>query len=105
MGDNRSNSQDSRYHESQKPGDGMVPVGNVIGRAVLVVWPYDHWTTLPVPSTFDDIRTIARPSPSPQPLPEVAPGRRSAQTRRKKTPSRSPWNWSVAVSRSARPSR
>ena len=62
MGDNRSNSQDSRYHESQKPGDGMVPVGNVIGRAVLVVWPYDHWTTLPVPSTFDDV-----PDPSPEP--------------------------------------
>ena len=60
MGDNRSNSQDSRYHEAQKPGDGMVPIGNVIGRAVLVVWPYDHWTVLRVPATFDDI-----PDPTP----------------------------------------
>ena len=60
MGDNRSNSQDSRYHEAQKPGDGMVPIGNVIGRAVVVVWPYDHWTVLRVPATFDDI-----PDPTP----------------------------------------
>ncbi len=55
MGDNRNNSQDSRYHEQQKPGGGMVPVGNVIGRAVVIVWPAGHWHTLPVPATFDDI--------------------------------------------------
>lgn len=55
MGDNRDNSQDSRYHEQQKPGGGMVPVGNVIGRAVVIVWPADHWSTLPVPATFDDV--------------------------------------------------
>ncbi len=55
MGDNRNNSQDSRYHEQQKPGGGMVPVGNVIGRAVVIVWPAGHWHTLPVPATFDDV--------------------------------------------------
>lgn len=59
MGDNRSNSQDSRYHEQQQPGGGMVPVGNVIGRAVVVVWPFQHWETLPVPKTF---ATVPAPS-------------------------------------------
>lgn len=70
MGDNRSNSQDSRYHEEQQPGGGMVPVGNVIGRAMLVVWPYAHWTTLPVPATFDSV-----PAPAAEPSPSPSPGR------------------------------
>ena len=48
MGDNRSNSQDSRFHEEQRPGDGMVPVDNVIGRAAAVVWPAGHWRLLSV---------------------------------------------------------
>lgn len=33
MGDNRGNSADSRY------GLGFVPIGNVIGRAFIVIWP------------------------------------------------------------------
>ncbi len=64
MGDNRSNSQDSRYHEEQRPGGGMVPVDNVIGRAVAVVWPADHWRLLPVPPTFEDIPPGAAPEES-----------------------------------------
>ncbi|MGA5822558.1 signal peptidase I [Kitasatospora sp. NPDC094028] len=52
MGDHRSNSLDSRYHQDQ-PGGGSVPVDNVIGRAFVVAWPVSHWSTLPVPDTFD----------------------------------------------------
>jgi len=52
MGDHRFVSQDSRPHEAAHPGGGMVPVGNVVGIAVLKVWPPDHFGTLPVPSTF-----------------------------------------------------
>lgn len=51
MGDHRSVSLDSRYHQDQEFG-GMVPVGNVVGRADIVVWPISHWKTLPIPSTF-----------------------------------------------------
>ncbi|MFR9674589.1 signal peptidase I [Streptomyces sp. TR06-5] len=51
MGDNRQNSRDSRYHRNG-PGGGMVPVDEAIGRAVVVAWPLDHWSTLPVPDTF-----------------------------------------------------
>jgi signal peptidase I len=51
MGDHRSVSLDSRYHQKQEFG-GMVPVGNVVGRADIVVWPISHWKTLPIPATF-----------------------------------------------------
>lgn len=45
LGDNRSNSQDSRYHPTL-PGKGFVPIGNVVGRAILTTWPVDRWTWL-----------------------------------------------------------
>jgi signal peptidase I len=54
MGDHRSVSLDSRYHQDQEFG-GMVPVGNVVGRADIVVWPISHWKTLPIPSTFKQV--------------------------------------------------
>ncbi|MER7756348.1 signal peptidase I [Kitasatospora sp. NPDC097643] len=52
MGDHRADSLDSRFHMDQ-PGGGTVPVDDVIGRAFVVAWPIDHWSTLPVPATFD----------------------------------------------------
>jgi len=39
MGDNRQNSQDSRYNTG-KPGGGFVPVDNVVGTAFATVWPF-----------------------------------------------------------------
>jgi signal peptidase I len=36
MGDNRANSLDSRY------GLGFVPIDRVIGKAVIVIWPFDR---------------------------------------------------------------
>ncbi|MBP0449823.1 MULTISPECIES: signal peptidase I [unclassified Kitasatospora] len=52
MGDHRGDSLDSRFHMDQ-PGGGTVPVSDVIGRAFVVAWPVNHWSTLPVPDTFD----------------------------------------------------
>ncbi|GAA4807171.1 signal peptidase I [Streptomyces ziwulingensis] len=52
MGDHRQNSRDSRYNQADK-NQGMVPVDEVIGRAVVVAWPVNHWSNLPVPDTFD----------------------------------------------------
>ncbi|MEV5507711.1 signal peptidase I [Streptomyces orinoci] len=51
MGDHRQNSADSRYHQDDRNG-GFVPVGNVVGRAVVVAWPLNRWDTLPIPGTF-----------------------------------------------------
>jgi signal peptidase I len=51
MGDHRDDSLDSRYHMDE-PGGGSVPDSDVVGRAILVAWPFSHWSTLPIPSTF-----------------------------------------------------
>ncbi|MFI6934525.1 signal peptidase I [Streptomyces sp. NPDC050287] len=51
MGDHRQNSRDSRYNQSDKH-HGMVPVDDVVGRAVVKAWPINRWGTLPVPDTF-----------------------------------------------------
>ncbi|MFG6476486.1 signal peptidase I [Microbacterium sp. P06] len=42
LGDNRDNSQDSRFHLDQ-PGAGFVPMDNVVGRAFLITWPFDRF--------------------------------------------------------------
>ncbi|MCP9944439.1 signal peptidase I [Streptomyces somaliensis] len=52
MGDNRQNSLDSRYHR-ELPGGGTVANEKVVGRAIVVAWPFDRWSALPVPDTFD----------------------------------------------------
>ena len=53
MGDNRGNSRDSRFHLEQ--ANGSVPVGNVVGRVVLVVWPFNRLATEPIPEVFGTI--------------------------------------------------
>jgi signal peptidase I len=50
MGDNRANSQDSRYHLDRDSGG--VPVSNVVGRVVLIAWPVGRFGTVPIPDTF-----------------------------------------------------
>ncbi|MGH3492778.1 MAG: signal peptidase I [Sciscionella sp.] len=42
MGDNRNNSDDSRYQNGGGLG-GLVPVANVIGKARLIIWPISRW--------------------------------------------------------------
>ncbi|WP_072802152.1 signal peptidase I [Rhodococcoides yunnanense] len=48
MGDNRSNSADSRFHVSDELM-GTVPVDNVIGRAFVIALPPSRWGTLDSP--------------------------------------------------------
>jgi signal peptidase I len=52
MGDNRSESADSRVHLGD-PGGGQVPVGDVVGKVFSVVWPLGHATVLQRPQTFE----------------------------------------------------
>lgn len=55
MGDNRYNSADSAFHHllSDDPGDGFVPINNVVGRALIVSWPAQRWSWLgSYPATF-----------------------------------------------------
>lgn len=62
-GDHRNDSADSRYHcvapnATSAPTAGCDPVAStvpdsdVIGKAVLVIWPISHWRTLGTPATF-----------------------------------------------------
>ncbi|KAF5994546.1 MULTISPECIES: signal peptidase I [Streptomyces] len=60
MGDHRQNSLDSRYHQ-QDDHQGFVPVGNVVGRAIVIAWPPTRWDTLPIPDTFDQNLSAAAP--------------------------------------------
>ena len=56
MGDHRLVSQDARCQ-------GPVPIENVVGRAFMIVWPSQRWTTLPVPETFTSVpRAEAAPA-------------------------------------------
>jgi signal peptidase I len=49
MGDNRPVSADSRLH--RKLNNGMVPVHDVVGKAFVVVWPFDRSGGLGVPQS------------------------------------------------------
>ncbi|MFV0133404.1 signal peptidase I [Streptomyces sp. HMX87] len=53
MGDHRSNSADSRTH--QETDFGTVSEDEVVGRAMLIAWPFDHWTTLEEPTTYASV--------------------------------------------------
>ncbi len=41
MGDNRDNSEDSRYPASPDGGIGLVPIDNLLGRATVMMWSTD----------------------------------------------------------------
>ncbi len=47
MGDHRSVSEDSRRHQELRGG--FVPIGDVVGRAFVIVWPFEHVGGVSVP--------------------------------------------------------
>jgi signal peptidase I len=56
MGDNRYNSEDSRFH-ADTPTKGYVPISDVVGRAFVVSWPVSHWSWLSdYPETFAGVK-------------------------------------------------
>ncbi len=67
MGDHRSDSADSRSH--QETDFGTVSEDEVVGRAMFIAWPFDHWATLEEPKTYASVSdagagTTASPAPS-----------------------------------------
>jgi signal peptidase I len=52
MGDNRANSEDSRFHQ-ELPGKGTIPASGVVGKVWAVVWPLGRFHVVGRPSTFD----------------------------------------------------
>src|SRR6478752_2676973 len=74
MGDHRSDSSDSRWHDDGTGATGSVPMDKVVGRALFVVWPIDHVTWLGVPErTFSQVPTATTPSTKPAPKSTVNP--------------------------------
>ena len=60
MGDNRGNSEDSRYHPDT-PGRGFVDSKYVVGRAFITSWPFSHIKWL------DDFADVFKNVPAPKP--------------------------------------
>jgi signal peptidase I len=60
MGDNRGNSEDSRYHPDT-PGRGFVDSKYVVGRAFIISWPFSHIKWL------DDFADVFKNVPAPKP--------------------------------------
>jgi len=60
MGDHRSDSADSRPHDQGSGGaKGTVPQSLIVGRAIAVVWPIQHWAWLSSPGeTFAKVPTV-----------------------------------------------
>ena len=68
MGDHRSDSADSRYHDAPANNgtDGSVPIDKIVGRALFIIWPIDHVTWLGVPErTFEDVPAPSHKTPVP----------------------------------------
>jgi signal peptidase I len=51
MGDNRGNSRDSRYH--LEVDEGGVPAQEVVGRVVVIAWPFERFAPVPIPAIFE----------------------------------------------------
>ncbi|MDT0327798.1 signal peptidase I [Nocardiopsis lambiniae] len=51
MGDHRAISADSRRNQGN-PGGGAVPIDHVVGRAFVIIWPFDQAGGLGAPETF-----------------------------------------------------
>ena len=54
MGDHRENSADSRAHQDTDYG-GTVSEDGVVGRAMVIAWPFGHWNSLKEPQTFSSV--------------------------------------------------
>lgn len=54
MGDNRADSDDSRYRTTD-PGGGAIPESEVVGRAFVIIWPPSRIGDLPIPATFQQV--------------------------------------------------
>jgi uncharacterized oxidoreductase len=52
MGDNRANSEDSRFH-GNLPGHGTISESDVVGKVWAIVWPFSRFDVISRPATFD----------------------------------------------------
>jgi signal peptidase I len=70
MGDHRGDSEDSRFH--LQVANGTVPLANVVGPVIAVVWPLERFQRFSVPDTFANPKLNAQSSTAPVPSPSVS---------------------------------
>ncbi|GAA0974814.1 signal peptidase I [Nocardiopsis tropica] len=58
MGDHRAISYDSRLNQNN-PGGGAVPIDHVVGRAFVIIWPFNQVGGLGVPESFEAVDAAA----------------------------------------------
>ena len=73
MGDNRGDSDDSRFRAND-PGGGTIPESAVVGRAFLIIWPLSRVSDLPIPNTFEQAALSAAAAVATAPPVTVAGG-------------------------------
>jgi signal peptidase I len=73
MGDNRGDSDDSRYRQTD-PDSGTIPESAVVGRAFLIIWPLSRISDLPIPNTFKQAGLAAAAAVATAPPVTVAGG-------------------------------
>jgi signal peptidase I len=73
MGDNRGDSDDSRFRTND-PGSGTIPESAVVGRAFLIIWPLSRVSDLPIPNTFEQAGLTAAAAVATAPPATVAGG-------------------------------
>jgi len=73
MGDNRADSDDSRYRTSS-PGGGTIPESAVVGRAFVIIWPLSRIGDLPIPNTFKQAGLSAAGAVAAAPAPALGGG-------------------------------
>lgn len=110
MGDHRSNSADSRYH-LKDPGQGTIPGDLVVGRAVVIAWPYQHWRRLEERETYASVpdggsaatsahggidnRAVGLPSPAALPLVMGVVGLHRFRNRQQRGKHQEEWMWGM----------
>ncbi len=79
MGDHRDVSADSRFHMGN-PGQGTIPLANVVGRAFVIAWPMQRFHQLDEPASLSSLppppvalgapsySSVGRPLPTEPPL-------------------------------------
>jgi signal peptidase I len=74
MGDHRGNSADSRAHQNTDYG-GTVSEDSVVGRAMVIAWPFGHWSELEEPKTYASVSdSVSGSTAAAPPSLRVAPG-------------------------------
>ncbi|MDH6118886.1 signal peptidase I [Kitasatospora sp. GAS204B] len=67
MGDHRDVSADSRYH-MRSPGQGTIPLANVVGRAIAIAWPVSRVQPLDTPAAPSSLPAAIGPGTARRPL-------------------------------------